>query len=204
MREDLKKFLKCRTICGLIAANFLVFVMTLLTGDRFYEAGQLYARAVLEEGQWWRLVTAMFLHAGIQHIGSNMIVLYAAGVIVEHNYGHLKTFLIYMLSGIGGNLFSIWYETTYGIQRVSVGASGAVYGILAAMIVLIVLGRKQIRRGSSIWVRLFLMLVYFLYSGTVASGVNNQAHIGGFVCGAVLALLLSAGMRRVDLRDVYL
>lgn len=203
MREDLKNFVRCRTTCSLIVINFLIFALTRFTGDSLYAAGQLYAPAVLEEGQWWRLVTAMFLHANIQHIGSNMLVLYAAGVVVERNFGHVRTFFIYMVSGVAGNLFSVWYETEFSVRRVSVGASGAVYGIMAAMILLIILARHQIRRGSSIWIRLLLMLVYFAYSAAIETGVNNQAHIGGFVSGLVISLVLSPGSGRIDLHDIY-
>lgn len=200
--QDLKKYSFAKVNLCIVAINAIVFVLCLMTGNRLYQLGENNARLVLQYREYWRLFTAMFLHAGVEHLFSNLFVLFLLGTPVERNLGHLRYLLLYLASGILGNLFSCLYERTAGINIYSVGASGAIFGVMGALIIIVIRGRKQIRRGSSLMVRLGLAVAYAVYSGFQNSSINNAAHIGGLAVGVVLGVLLTAGKDEMDLRDL--
>ncbi|MBO5504177.1 MAG: rhomboid family intramembrane serine protease, partial [Lachnospiraceae bacterium] len=95
----------------------------------FYEEGTLVGYAVAEQGEYWRIVTSMFLHAGTDHIFSNMLILYFVGIEMERRFGHLRMLLLYFASGIAGNLLSLAAELRMHEVWRSLGASGAVFGV---------------------------------------------------------------------------
>ena len=177
---------------GLVAVNGLVFlVVTLIGGPRLEErlisAGAAYTPAILD-GQWYRLVTSMFLHFDGNHLANNMLVLGVLGSRLEKLLGSWKLLLIYFLGGLGGNLFSMAMEMRSGDFAFSAGASGAVFALTGAMLALAVLGRG--RAGDLTLKQVVIMSALSLYLGFVGSGVNNEAHEGGFVCGLLLAVVI--------------
>ena len=146
--EDLRKYSYCSVNLCLAAVEAAVFVLCLLTGDRLYVAGRCGTNLVLRDGQYWRLLTSVFLHAGLSHLGSNLIVQILMGSIVERNIGHIKYLLLFLLSGIGGNIVSVLYDSALGVNTYSVGASGAVFGVMGVLVLLIVRGRKKLRLNT--------------------------------------------------------
>ena len=186
---------KKKAICttGFIIVNIGIFLGIMLIGkdgDTMFllEHGAMYAPYVLEGKEYYRLVTSMFLHFGMQHLLNNMVMLGALGWNLEAVTGKIRFILIYMFSGIGGNLLSLFLNRNSGVYVVSAGASGAVFGLMGALLFAAIRNRGHVgivsRRG------LFFMVALSLYFGLSSSGVDNAAHIGGLICGFLLEAVL--------------
>lgn len=165
----------------LVAINVIVFLICTRTGDLLYNKGGVGLRVVMETGQFYRIITSMFLHADARHLFGNMILLIALADMLESKVGHWKYLLIYLLSGIFGNLCSMFMEFCTGHYVYSVGASGAVYGICGVM-----LGAAVFRDCRNLRidpVRVILVVGYSVYTGFRSTGINNAAHVGGLISG---------------------
>lgn len=193
--------LKPRVTQALIIANVAMFVVELLQGasllapaprDLFRLGGSVPA-AVLD-GQWWRLGSSMFLHAGVIHITTNMVCLYQAR-IVEAIFGHARMLAIYLAAGLGGGVACLFFSPA---NVVVVGASGAVFGIYGAFATFLLLRRAQI--PPEVWQPLVRSLGSFfllnLVIGVSIPGISLTAHIGGLVVGSAVAALLLLIKRR--------
>lgn len=180
---------------GLIALNVLVFVVILFGGAGFWHSpntvqltwGANFAPATAD-GQWWRLGSAMFLHFGALHLGMNMLALWDGGKLVERMFGAVRFLVIYLVSGVGGNLLSLVIQ---GNDAVSGGASGAIFGIYGALLVYVWFGRRQMQAQEFRWLfwGALLFSALTIVMGYVIPGIDNSAHIGGFVTGMVMAAL---------------
>jgi membrane associated rhomboid family serine protease len=176
---------------GLIAANCAVAAAVYfldLSKDELglARAGALFRPAVLA-GEWWRLGTAMFLHAGIFHLAANMYGLYLLGRATEELLGWHRVVIVYALSGLGGGLASLWAD-----KGLSVGASGAIMGLLSSLTVIVFARRAQFHPVAR---RMLLGNLLFLGALQVFLGIelpmiDSAAHAGGFVAG----LLVTAGV----------
>lgn len=145
-------------------------------------AGAKYTPAILA-GQYWRLVTPIFLHANILHVGLNMLNFLLLGLIIEHIFGHLRFLLIYLLTGIISTLASF----VFAPQEVSVGASGAVFGLVGAYSAFILAHRQAFPyHGITALGWLILVIGINLGLGFVIPGVDNFAHVGGLLSGCLL------------------
>lgn len=200
--QDLRKYSYCAVNLVLAAVQILVFILCTATGNKMYVAGRCGTDLVLAQGQYWRLLTSVFLHAGLSHLGSNLLVQILMGNAVERNLGHIRYLALYLLSGIGGNVISVLYDRAQGVNIYSVGASGAVFGVMGTLFVLIIRGRKKLRSGSSLLTRAAFAVFYAVYSGFRNPYTDNAAHLGGLAFGVVLGVLLTAGLEDVDLRDL--
>lgn len=176
---------------GLVAVNVIVFLICTFTGDLLYNKGALGVTEIAKDGSYYRILTSMFLHSGVNHLFSNMIVLYYIGEIVEKKIGHILYAVIYFLSGIAGAVFSIGYELLTGNYYSSVGASGAVFGVEGAVLMLVIMYHGKLEYMTI--GRLAFAIVFSLYCGFTAANVNNAAHVGGVIMGfasmAVIAML---------------
>ena len=135
-----------------------------------------------------------------------MIVQFAGGEIAERNLGHLRYGLLYLLAGIGGTVVSVLAYRLSGNYGLSVGASGAVFGVTGALLYLILhayLAKNGETAGAlkSLILRAALMTVYLLYSGWENPSINQAAHVGGLVCGFLLTALFMRG-RKEDLEPL--
>ena len=200
--QDLRKYSYCAVNLILAAVQILVFILCTATGNKMYIAGRCGTDLVLAQGQYWRLLTSVFLHAGLSHLGSNLLVQILMGNAVERNLGHIRYLALYLLSGIGGNVISVLYDRAQGVNIYSVGASGAVFGVMGTLFVLIIRGRKKLRSGSSLLTRAAFAVFYAVYSGFRNPYTDNAAHLGGLAFGVVLGVRLTAGLEDVDLRDL--
>ena len=174
-------------IC-LVAVNVLVFLICTFTGDLLYNKGAFGVAEIMKDGSWYRIITALFLHAGVQHLFGNMIVLYYVGEIVEKKMGHVRYALVYFLSGLVGNLFSAGYEILTAQPYSSVGASGAVFGIEGALLLLVFLNHGRFAYVTT--GRLVFAIAFSIYCGFTSANVNNAAHIGGVLTGFAAAAIL--------------
>lgn len=177
----------------LVAVNVIVFLICTFTGDLLYNKGAFGVRELLQGGIY-RLFTSMFLHGSAQHLFSNMIVLYYVGEIVERELGPLPYAVLYLLSGLAGNIFSAGYELLTGNFGTSVGASGAVFGVEGALLLLVMLNRK--RPSTMTAGRVAFAIAFSLYCGFTSAGVNNAAHVGGVLMGFLTAAIFTAANSR--------
>ena len=147
-------------------------------------------------GQPWRLLTSVFVHAGLSHLLLNLFSLWLLGLLVEDRVGPLRLLLVYLACGVGGSLASLWWHAD-GIN--SVGASGAIFGLYGLLLVLLV-GQKLVLDKSDR--RAMLGLVLYLVFSNLLSGlsgnIDNAAHLGGLATGLFIAGPLSLfGMKSV-------
>ena len=168
---------------GIIVVNIIVFVLMSISGstlDAQYMAahGAMYPEYI-KDGQYWRLLTSMFMHFGLMHILNNMVVLGAVGQIVEKAMGHVKLLIIFLVSGMCGSVLS---------YIVSAGASGAIFGLVGAL-VWIVIANRGFYEGISRQQAVF-MVILMIYYGVSTQGVDNWAHGGGLVGGFVISIVL--------------
>jgi rhomboid protease GluP len=174
---------------GLFAINVIVFVLCNVGMYRLYDDGAMITEAVLADGQFYRLFTAMFLHADVQHLFNNMLLLALAGAIVENYAGHGFYILLYMVSGIFGNMISMAFELWHSLTWVSMGASGAINGIVGFVIVWIYINRRNFIRNSNVIFRLMLLAGFVVYGCFFQPGANTAAHLGGLLTGIVLGII---------------
>lgn len=177
---------------ALLMLNIVVWVAMELTGSStepttLVQFGANLPAAALG-GEYWRLVSSMFLHVGLAHLLFNGYALYLFGTFVERWCGKREMFFSYMLAGIVGSAASAWL----GNHAVSAGASGAIFGLLGVAIGLVLRYRQSFPAGVR---RLYLFnLIYIaglqLLFGTLEAGVDNYAHAGGFSAGLALGLVL--------------
>lgn len=200
--QELRKYSYCSVNIALAVFQAAVIALCMITGDRLYIAGRCGTDLVLVQKEYWRLLTSVFLHSGLYHLGSNLIAQVFLGNAVERNLGHIKYLFLYIVSGVGGNIISVLYDRAQGVNTYSVGASGAVFGVMGALIVLIIKGRKKLRTGSSMLVRAGFAVFYAVYAGFRTPYTDNAAHLGGLAFGIALGVLLTITLDDVDLRDL--
>ncbi len=179
------------TTTGFIVINILLFIVSVFSGDLLYNEGAFSLQYLLQGQQWWRFITSMFLHADMDHLIGNMLMLYLAGELVEKYIGKWKYAFLYFFSGITGSLLYAAYEYLTDSYVDSIGASGAVFGIVGALLVIVV--RHKGRYGDITIGRMLFMILYMGYMGIRASNVNNAAHIGGLLGGILLTCFYMLG-----------
>lgn len=181
---------------GLIGLNVLVWGLTVALGGGVLQgsAEQLLAwggnaASEVQQGEWWRLVTATFLHSGILHLAMNMAGLFALGQMVERIYGHRLFALMYLGAGLLGSAASLHFSAQ---KVVSVGASGAVFGVAGALLIAVSHHRKLLPRmsGKQRVSGIGFFILYSLVQGLLTPGIDNAAHAGGLLAGMALALIL--------------
>ena len=181
----------------LIAANALVFAAMLLDGAGLWHSTNEVQLALganfgpaTQDGEWWRLASAMFLHFGAVHLLLNMWALWDAGQWVERMYGRWRFASIYIISGLSGNLLSLVVQ---GNSAVSGGASGAIFGIYGALLTFLWRERSAITSHEFRW--LFWGALGFAIAtiilGFIVPGIDNSAHVGGFISGILASIVFS-------------
>lgn len=183
----------------LVIINIIVFLYCDLFASeaalgKLYGWGALYGPAVVYEKEYYRLLSYMFLHMGINHVGNNMILVFFLGSEAERVLGKWRFFFVYFSSGIVAGIVSIVYNMLGGHPVSSVGASGAGFGLIGAVISLLLLDRRQ--KGKELVKRVLLFAALSLYAGFSEQGIDNAAHVGGLVAGAAVTALLVLIRRR--------
>jgi rhomboid protease GluP len=172
--------------------NILVFLLMIFSGIHIIspngiELLQWGANRRLETtgGEWWRLLTSMFLHGGIMHLFLNIYGLVIAAIFVEPLLGRKKYFILYFLSGLCGSLASIWWYP----NTISVGASGAIFGLYGAILGLLLTNAfpKEGKKGIFMMIGIYVG-INLLWGLT--GGIDNAAHIGGLLSGAIIGIIL--------------
>lgn len=172
--------------------NILVFLLMIFSGIHIIspngiELLQWGANRRLETtgGEWWRLLTSMFLHGGIMHLFLNIYGLVIAAIFVEPLLGRKNYFILYFLSGLCGSLASIWWYP----NTISVGASGAIFGLYGAILGLLLTNAfpKEGKKGIFMMIGIYVG-INLLWGLT--GGIDNAAHIGGLLSGAIIGIIL--------------
>ena len=179
----------------LIALNVLVFVFLEMIGSTedagfMVKWGAIYLPLVLSKGEYYRLLTAMFLHFGASHLVNNMLVLSVLGERLEMALGHIKYLVFYILSGLLANIISacVQFQHIYKQADVSAGASGAIFGAAGGLIYAVAVNHGQL--GGLTSRQLGFMVLLTLYHGFTSKGVDNAAHLGGLLAGFFLAAVM--------------
>ena len=177
----------------LIAVNVIVFFILSLMGDTedavfMMRHGAMYEYLVTHDHEYYRLLTCMFLHFGIEHLLNNMVILGALGWNLEPEIGKIRFLAVYFGSGIAGNVISLLFHASAEQGAVTAGASGAVFGLMGALLYVVTANRGRLGRLSGRG--MLVMVALSLYFGFASSGVDNFAHIGGLICGFLMALIL--------------
>ncbi|MBR4027457.1 MAG: rhomboid family intramembrane serine protease [Lachnospiraceae bacterium] len=177
---------------GLIIFNIIVFFILEFMGDTesavfMMEHGAVYPPYIIEAKEYWRLLTATYMHFGFKHLLNNMVLLGSAGRILEEAIGKVKFLSLYILSGLGGSILSYLQMVHSGEYSVSAGASGAIFGIIGALLWIVIVnqGRYQTLTGNG----MLFMIGLCLYYGITAGNVDNWGHIGGCIMGFLISIL---------------
>ncbi len=187
---------------SIVAINVIVFVLMLFGGAGLLSHdgavavhfGSNFGLLTLH-GQWWRLLTSIFIHFGLLHIALNMTALYQTGRTVERMFGSGHFLLLYLFSGLCGSMVStLWHPAAN-----SAGASGAIFGVFGGLLAFLLSPDNAIPRSviSEHRSSTLAFIGFNLISGFILPGVDNGAHIGGLVGGLVIGFLL---VRPIDLR----
>jgi len=197
LHDQLRQYMpQLRITPLLIAANVVVFVAMLFSGAGLWHSqngvqlawGANFGPAT-QDGEWWRLGSALFLHFGLLHVALNMFALWDAGQWVERMYGYFRFAMIYFAAGLAGNLLSL---VVHAGHAVSGGASGAIFGLYGALLSYLWLERSRLQPGEFRW--LFWAAIGFsiatIIFGLLVPGIDNAAHIGGLIAGLLTGVLL--------------
>ncbi len=147
------------------------------------------------QGEYYRLVTSAFLHADAMHILFNMYALFALGRILENLLGKLKYISIYLFSALTGGILSYYYT-----PNVSIGASGAIFGLLGALLMVAIFKRRVVNKG--LLPRIAIVLMISLFSGFSSGNTDNFGHIGGLLGGLLMSSILLILERRKEQKEL--
>lgn len=200
-RREWKRLLQPVTLT-LIAANVLVFFILSLLGDTedavfMGQHGALVWEKIMGEGEYYRLFTSMFLHFGPEHLLQNMLILLLVGTRLERVLGKMRYGIVYFGAGFIGALASLAFTLSSDPYTVAAGASGAIFGVMGGLLLLIVkdMIQGERRRIKDIGLAGILFMVAAAGSyGLFEAGVDNAAHLGGLLGGFLLTAITSIGL----------
>jgi rhomboid protease GluP len=184
----------------------LIYVVMVIAGLGFMS---FYTRDLLplgalfkpnvQKGEWWRLVTCMFLHGGLMHLFMNMFSLYISGIFLESLIGTKKFIIGYFIAGIVAGLISLWWHDN---PVVSIGASGAIFGLHGILLSMILFKVFDSSVSKMLLILLASTAGYSIIMGMLSKGIDNSAHIGGLLTGVVMGVMYAKGMLRGDLAKI--
>lgn len=198
-QENVFSFGKPRLVYILLLVNILMYLFLEINGgsgsiETLIKYGAKYNPSILIDGEWWRIVSSMFLHIGLIHLIMNMIAIYYLGTLVERIYGSFRFFIIYMLAGIGGGLASFAFTT-----NVSAGASGALFGLFGALLFFGLIYKRLFFR--TIGMNLLILIGINIVFGFLVPQIDNSAHIGGLIAGFIAAAIVHLPKKEESLKQ---
>lgn len=187
----------------LIVVNILYFFWLEFHGSTenaafMVEHGAMYVPLVVREGEYYRLLTAVFMHFGISHLVNNMVILFVLGDNLERALGKVKYLVFYLICGVGANVFSMVVSIREYELAVSAGASGAIFGVIGGLLYVVIRNRGRLEDLSTRQLALFVACS--LYFGFTSTGIDNAAHVGGLVLGFLLAAIFYRNPGRREAR----
>ncbi|MBP5607721.1 MAG: rhomboid family intramembrane serine protease [Lachnospiraceae bacterium] len=179
-REIRKPSEVCWVTMGLLLINVVMYILGSMDifNDRDFS---LDLNTLINPTQWYRLITHMFLHSSLSHLTGNMLMLYAAGSMVEEKMNRAVYMFMYFFSGICGGILSVWSRMQTGEDFYSLGASGAIYGIMGALIAWMLMNRQW--RSIRFYNRILIAILLLFYGSSVDGKIDYMSHLGGFIAG---------------------
>lgn len=191
-KEHKNRFKNSKVTYSLIAINVLIYILTAVMSRNIVDSNtyvlvRLGAKVneLINHGQVWRLMTCAFLHGGILHLAFNMYALKILGSEVEYAYGRKKYLSIYLIAALGGSIFSYIFSP----DSISVGASGAIFGLLGAMLIFGYKHRNKI--GKHYMMNIVQVIIINIIIGVSLNNIDNYAHFGGLIAGGLTALVIN-------------
>jgi rhomboid protease GluP len=185
-RESFKQYTSLYPVVStLLAINLIVYILSVLPsiGDQIIGYGLAF-NAAIAAGEWWRLITAVFLHGGITHIIFNMFSLFVFAPELEKMVGRGKFLLIYFAAGIGGNILTFVLQDSF---YASLGASGAIFGVFGAYLGLVAHTRNRIPQLKQVILPIVIVSIVMTF---LSSNINITAHLGGMAIGFILGYII--------------
>lgn len=190
IKSQKRSFLKSKVTVSLIAVNVIMYIITVILSKNILNSDidvLLFLGAkqntLIASGEYYRLITCMFLHGGLVHIALNMYALNALGPMVEKTYGKINYLIIYFIGGILSSVASYVFS-----DGVSIGASGAIFALLGAILGFALKVRKT--SGDGMIKNIISVIAINIFIGFTIPNIDNFAHLGGVLGGIVLGLLL--------------
>lgn len=179
---------------GLLTIQIIVFILEILNGGStnslvLYKFGAKLNYSIIQ-GQWWRLITPMFIHIGFTHLLMNSLTLYYAGIQLENLFGHFKFFIIYMVSGIFGNIMSFAFSDP---RTLSAGASTGLFGLFATYMALAFMNRDN-PYLNTLGKQFMTLIVLNIVIDVFMSGIDIWGHIGGAIGGFLITIIIEKNM----------
>lgn len=184
----------------LVAINVVLFFISLMPGNMLWEKGLLGVYEVLEKGEFGRMIYSMFLHSDLEHLFNNMLILLFLGAMLEKEVGHVLLLIVYIFSGLAGNVLSVSVQIIQADMHYSLGASGAVFGLDGLLLAIVLFAGKRFPDITP--QRIIMMLLLSLYNGVMSSGVDNAAHVGGLIAGFLSGTIICFILYRKDRRTI--
>lgn len=199
--EEKKNFLeqyRCYFTILLVIVNIVWYIIMELSGDvetteDWIRCGAMLSDAI-QKGNYSQLFTAFFVHFSIRHLANNMFLLLIIGAMLEKHIGSIRFLLIYIVGGIGGNVVSAYWHVRQDVFVISAGASGAIFGIVGGFLMALILNKGRIEDMTVKKMAIFVALS--LYQGFVNRGIDNAAHVGGFLVGMIVSILCELTRRK--------
>jgi rhomboid protease GluP len=183
--EDLKH---AKLSIALITINFICFIIfESPIGEQYAFYFEQYNERILNDLEIWRLFTSMFLHADVMHLFSNIFALFLFGALVEREFSKTYYLIIYFISGLVGNIFTL---LLFPPNTISLGASGAIFGLIGTAFVIIALDNPQLFLFALVYVAFFLL-------SSFAPGINLWAHLFGLISGVALGYFFKKRRDRI-------
>lgn len=186
----------------LIGINVGIFLFTILTGmdiwwgngTQLLHCGANYWPLTIHHQEYWRLLSSMFLHAGLWHLFTNMLGLFIGGFFLEPVLRSLRYSGAYIITGLLSDYVSIWFHKS----AVGVGASGAIFGIYGVFLALLTtsLFHRETRKAFLAYIGLFIVLN--VIAAVISQGVDNAAHLAGFLSGTLIGYLFFFTLTKAD------
>lgn len=183
-RENFKQFLKLYPIVSsIIGINFVIYILTVIPniGDVIFYFG-MSVNYLIGNGEWWRVLTSMFIHGSFLHVLFNMFSLFLFGPELERIAGKARFITIYLIAGIFGNIATFVSQDQF---YASVGASGAIYGIFGAYAALVYYTRKTMPQLKQIVMPIIVISVIITF---LQPNINIASHLGGLITGFLIGL----------------
>jgi rhomboid protease GluP len=193
LAQSTPRYFVAPALMGLNVAAFLLMALFGAspldpTGEQLLAWGANFGPLTLG-GEWWRLLSATFIHIGIIHLALNMQCLWRLGNLAERLFGNWAFLMLYILSGLGGSVASLWWNP----NTIGAGASGAIFGVAGGLLAFLYFAKLAVPRTTiqSTLASTLVFVGYNLLYGFTSTGIDNAAHIGGLVTGALVGALFT-------------
>lgn len=190
--------------CSILFINIVVFVIMDWSYDwsvynSFVEQGGISYDTIMNNHQYYRFLTHMFIHGDINHLFGNMLVLFFIGTQVEKRLGRFRYTILYFVGGIVAAITSLGYNRLHDSSTLSIGASGAIFAIVGALVAIVIFNRREFAEiGIQ---RLLFFVALTIFNGMNTKGIDNAAHVGGLLAGLILGQVLYLGVKNRRKKD---